>query len=157
MITITALGTPVPDQSGRFIRGRFVNNKHTNRRLQMWINAIASACKEVALENAMPTGPIVAIITFTFPTKDRKRWGHLHDKMRDRDNLIKPVMDAITRSKVIGDDGQVADGPITKRWGEIGGVVIRLSRENEDQPDESDQTGYKDAHAKLNDKPDWLS
>ncbi len=82
------------------------------------------------------TGPIKARLTFLFPRK--KSWpksvhpGRIPYFVRlrdDADNLLKLVMDGLTKSGVIEDDGQIML-PIIGKWhhavGEEPGTEIRL-------------------------------
>ena len=52
-----------------------------------------------------------------------------HDIRPDRDNLDKAILDALTRARLWGDDAQIADGRIQKRYaaaGEPSGAVVTI-------------------------------
>jgi crossover junction endodeoxyribonuclease RusA len=87
------------------------------------------------------SGPVLVDITFVFPRPlshfkageperglrpDAPFW---HTSPPDRDNLDKAVLDALTRSRLWGDDAQVAQGSIRKRYadpGEAAGAFITI-------------------------------
>lgn len=67
-------------------------------------------------------GPLKADVTFVLARpKGKKKGAREYAPVRpDRDNLIKPVMDALTSSEWWLDDAQVVTGDITKVYGATG-------------------------------------
>ncbi|NDB94975.1 MAG: RusA family crossover junction endodeoxyribonuclease [Verrucomicrobia bacterium] len=67
-------------------------------------------------------GPLKADVTFVLERpKSKKKGQREYAPVRpDRDNLIKPVMDALTTSNWWKDDAQVVTGDITKVYGASG-------------------------------------
>ncbi len=92
-----------------------------------WKGSIALAVKE-HLPAAPHLGPVVVDLTFFFPRPQAhfgtgrnanklKDWAPLyHCKKPDRDNLDKPVLDALKDLGMFKDDGQVFNGVLRKYY-----------------------------------------
>ena len=77
-------------------------------------------------------GPLRLEVHFVFPWRkteikaNRKNgWMPCHTRP-DCDNLVKLVADVLTRLHFYGDDGQIADLRVTKAWGDVVGISVRI-------------------------------
>lgn len=110
------------------VRGRVVTT--TKPKEKLWRLAVERAAREAVANRGDPvplfTGPVRVTLRFTFepPATERQRIGQPHTHKPDKDNLEKLVLDAMQRAGIFKDDGQVAQGPVEKWWGERAGVVV---------------------------------
>jgi Holliday junction resolvase RusA-like endonuclease len=65
-------------------------------------------------------GPVSVVVDF-YIAKPKKKVGPYPMKRPDLDNLVKLVMDALTKANVWADDNQVVRLVATKRWAESRG------------------------------------
>jgi len=134
-------GHPAPQGSKRAFR-----NQHTGRiqqvenseRVAPWRQDVRQAVTDQALD-AHYAGPVAVFIQFVFQRpKSHYRTGrnsHLlrdaapprpYGKTNDVDKLARAVLDALTSSQLLDDDGQVVHLVATKVYGPHSGAFIRV-------------------------------
>ena len=80
-------------------------------------------------------GPVSLSVVFTYPwrksePKKRRALGTLPMPVRpDADNLMKLMLDAMTRVGFWTDDGRVFDLRVTKLWGDDPGITVAIRQE----------------------------
>jgi Holliday junction resolvase RusA-like endonuclease len=127
-LMFTVHGTPRPKSRPRWVKGRMVTTANPHEKL--WRKAVERAALAAVLYRGDPApvfrGPVRVTMIFTFepPASARDRIGTPHTDKPDKDNLEKLVLDAMKKAAVFRDDSQVADGPVSKVWGERAGVVV---------------------------------
>lgn len=124
-IVLEVKGTPRPQPRPRFVRGRVVSTADANAR--RWSNTVEVACRSAASAVGMIESPLAIVLHFRFATKDKSRHDTPHTSRPDADNLAKLVMDAATRSGLIGDDAGVARLMIMKTWSNEAGMEAALA------------------------------
>jgi len=99
-----------------------------------WKAQVALAAREAGLDGAMLDGPVSVRVDFFMPRPKRLKEGAPldHTGKPDLDNLAKAVLDCLTQIGAWGDDAQVTELAMTKRYAAAGarsgaGVVVRLS------------------------------
>lgn len=124
VVSFDVEGIPAPKGSVvRFGPGRYVES---SPRLSSWMQAIqvAATRERIRLGRAL-VGPIHLDVVFRLPmptsAPKRRRLAALadpflypHHTRPDVDKLLRAVGDALTRSGLIGDDGQIATGSFGK-------------------------------------------
>lgn len=96
-------GQPRPQPRPRMARSGRVYNPTT---ADEWKRAVAKACREAGAK--FPKGAAVAMdVEFYLPMRGAREVGAPHLATPDLDNLLKAVMDAMTRAGVWADDSQV--------------------------------------------------
>ena len=73
-------------------------------------------------------GELELTVVWTFPVKDKKKWGKRKTTKPDTDNLQKLLKDCMTRTFYWEDDAQVCREVIEKYWGEKGSIDISVRR-----------------------------
>ena len=68
--------------------------------------------------------PVWVEIKFTFPVKDKKRWGKRKTTRVDVDNVAKGFIDALQTTGYFKDDAHISDLYISKYWGEKGSIEV---------------------------------
>lgn len=95
-------------------RGR---NVHTSPAVRQWKRLVTECAEAAMAEHKVKTitGPCRVDLHFFMLRRGRakRRW---HTQKPDRDNLAKPVLDALTEAGVYRDDCLVVSGEITKEW-----------------------------------------
>jgi len=137
-IRLAVIGLPRPQPRVRVPRHGHAYNPPS---ADAWKDRILLAARAVRPRVPL-TGPLRVDILFLFP---RPAWhfvGRRHERglcpeapvwhaaRPDRDNLDKAVLDALTRAGLWGDDAQVADGRIEKRYlqpGEAAGAFVTIA------------------------------
>ena len=127
-ITFTVPGKPYAKKRPRFSR-------KSGRAFDPAENATAEASIGHLAAKHFPapiTGPVrvEVVATFAVPKSwaKKKAAEHLHGphcQKPDGDNLLKAVKDALNRI-AWGDDGQVCDAAVRKRWGLVDQTVIHV-------------------------------
>ena len=115
--------TPVPKARARVTR---TGHAYTPKRTMQAEEFIRIAAAKHAPREPIQ-GPIILDLFFVMPIpKSAKhiKAGDYHTKRPDRDNLEKLVQDAL--KNWWGDDAQVADGRICKKYGHEPGVQVRV-------------------------------
>lgn len=122
--------------------------------VKQWKEAVAI---ETRRTGSKPTSKAISIrlgFRFAFPPSISKaeaayRAGRIHTFDPDVDNLIKPILDAITRAgNVWIDDNQVGEVEAFKKWidpGEVAGVLIEIFEFEEPEgvtADRIEKTGF---------------
>lgn len=81
------------------------------------------------------TGALAVSVSLTYPYRKSERKALVKaqavipcDKRPDVDNLVKMIMDGLTRCAYWGDDGQVARLLIEKQWGPRPGIAITICK-----------------------------
>ena len=105
-------------------------------RLKEW-NALIATAAARAMGHEMPfSGPVGVILHFYFPrpashTRAERLQGYVATKGRwDADKLSRAVLDALTDSAIWGDDGQVAELSVRKRYADDehpAGVMVSVA------------------------------
>jgi len=100
-----------------------------------WKTIVRNECQN-AWDGVQWQGPLKVNILFVLkrPKSHFRAGGQLkptaplwHTAKPDRDNLDKSVLDALTNLGVWGDDKQVCDGRIQKRYGPVPGCLIEIA------------------------------
>lgn len=126
-VTFDVAGLPVPQGSLRsFVRGGHAVTTHANgRNLDAWRIAVATEARAAA--TALLEGAVAVEVIFLLP----RPAGHTGARglrasappypsgRPDLDKLARSVLDALTGT-VIGDDGQVTDLVVRKRYADPG-------------------------------------
>lgn len=131
MIRFSVYGIPVPQGSTRALvtkSGRAIVTNANSNRLALWRNDVVAAASTARGDSPTMTGATWVDAVFYLPRpKAHYRTGAnanlLRDaaparpaKMPDLDKLIRAVLDALTVSGVIDDDGQVVTLNVSKRY-----------------------------------------
>ena len=130
-VTFTIPGKPFAKQRHRVGsfggRARAFNTKD-NARFEDVVRTIAAPLFPAPIE-----GPVQLVVTAIFAPpaswSKRKRAeliGGYHTSRPDADNIAKAVKDGLNRI-AWGDDAQVADVLVKKRWGETEGTLVEVS------------------------------
>lgn len=72
------------------------------------------------------TGPLSVRIEFYYSTKDKKKHGTWKTSMPDCDNIVKPLLDCMTRTGFWMDDSQIVDLHVSKKWSAAPAINIRV-------------------------------
>lgn len=75
-------------------------------------------------------GELELTVVWTFPVKDKKKWGKRKTTKPDTDNLQKLLKDCMTRTFYWEDDALVCREVIEKYWAEKGSIEITVRRLN---------------------------
>jgi len=75
-------------------------------------------------------GPIKMEMTFSYATKDEKKWGQYKTSRGDLDNLVKFPLDALNKI-AYADDSQVCVIMAVKKWDRSDYTKLRISRLND--------------------------
>ena len=142
VVSLYVPGTPRPKQSGRFARGRFVSQATADRGIKIYRERIERLAREAMdaqggaeevaarVKEAGGTAGLWLRVRWVFPTEKRERWGTLHTSRPDADNLLKLLMDALSKGGwFVGwrsDDAAVAKPDVVKVWGQTAGAGIEL-------------------------------
>jgi Holliday junction resolvase RusA-like endonuclease len=135
-------GTPRPKQSGRFVRGRFVSQATADRGIRIYRERIERMAREAldaqggpaaVAERVKAAGGTAGLwlrVRWVFATEQRNRWGELHTSRPDTDNLLKLLMDALSKAGWFhgwrSDDAAVAKPDVVKVWGQSAGAGFEL-------------------------------
>jgi len=136
-IAFTARGIPVPQ--GALVRsptGGLYNRGGS--RLEVWRGAIRDAASREMGERPPFAGPVSVTLALAFPRlRSHFRGGRHADELRpDAPTLMAtfPDIDKVTRScldalagVVFGDDRQVAELQVAKRYGDVPGVAVLVA------------------------------
>lgn len=126
-LSFTVLGVPVPQPRPRARAiGRFAHVYHDKRHpVNAWRTLVRCAAVDAMAGRAAMQGPLLLMLEFRLPrpaahfTSKRTLRGsspYWHTGRADGDNLSKAVADAMTSAGVWGDDSQVCQWAITKRY-----------------------------------------
>lgn len=137
MIRFTIWGVPIAQARPRKGRNRKTGEEHwyTPDRTTKWKEAVAIQAASSRPRKPL-AGPLSVSLTFYMPRLKKTPVSAVyHVEKPDRDNLDKAVLDALTKAGFWGDDCQIADGRIVKRYVELDGecrveVEIRELYEN---------------------------
>lgn len=117
VVTFGVHGDPAPQGSKRHVGGgRMIE---MSKKVGPWRDAVRLAAVEQMLrlnggEPMFPSGPVELDIVFAFrmpasASKADREQGQVHRaKQPDLDKLLRSTCDALTASKIIGDDAQIA-------------------------------------------------
>lgn len=72
-------------------------------------------------------GGVSCCVTFTFPTRRGKDFGQPKTTRPDLDNMLKCVLDELTKAGYWYDDAQVCFLLAEKKWAKVGSVEIEIS------------------------------
>ena len=72
------------------------------------------------------TGAVALFVTFTFATKEKKKWHKPKTTRPDTDNMIKALKDVLTAAGFWKDDALIAREVVSKDWGETGSTEITI-------------------------------
>jgi Holliday junction resolvase RusA-like endonuclease len=120
-------GTPQPQGSTRaFVKAGKVVTTSANPNLRPWRDSLILAAKEARKGRDSLTGPVGVIVEFYVarPKGHYGKRGLLPSAPKrpfvrpDLDKLIRGVLDALTQSAVLVDDGQVVDVWASKEYGD---------------------------------------
>lgn len=159
-ILFTIHGDPIAQPRPRFVNGRAVS---TASKPAKWWKLQAERIAAGALANmghaaGAPyfTGPVLLEVRFVFqpPANRAERIGTRHTHKPDADNLLKGLMDAMTKARVWKDDAQVSDPAPVKMWGLAGATIVRVSAVEEDQRIRADGRESEGLPAWLSDRAD---
>jgi len=128
-LRFTVYGTPVPQGSTRAFIPKGWNRPiitAANSKTKPWRQEIAGAAIKAMEWNSPINGPVYLRADFYFdkPKSTKKSVTHKTTKP-DIDKLVRSVSDALT-GVVFGDDSQIVQMDITKRFGSPARVEIRV-------------------------------
>lgn len=130
-IAFDVLGVAVPSPRGRVGR----NNVYMDRKSEHWKMQVRDAAEDAMRRAGWKTCGDATGVDMEFVMvrrASRTDDSTLHTTRPDIDNLVKLVMDALTRAKVYRDDGVVVKQSAKKRWQRAGerfaGVRVSVSR-----------------------------
>ncbi len=116
VVTFGVHGDPAPQGSKRHVGGgRMVD---MSKKFGPWRDAVEAAAVEQMLrlnrgEPMFPSGPVELDVVFAFrmpasaPKADREQGHAWRAKQPDLDKLLRSTCDALTASRIIGDDAQI--------------------------------------------------
>jgi len=119
---------PIPKQSTAFGRG----HSYTPKRQADYVKELKKHFKEAFTFKGLFRGPVSAQILFTFPTaksnleKLGERGWYPHITIPDKDNLVKPVFDALTGT-VWKDDKYVFHKDVMALCGISGKIHLKIT------------------------------
>lgn len=95
-----------------------------DKALKPWRKTVTAAAARVAPATPID-GPVAIHLVFTFerPKTVKREWPAVKP---DIDKLMRAVLDGITDSKLWSDDSRVVDARITKQYGAVPGVRVRV-------------------------------
>ena len=128
-MTLTVLGKPLAQPRPRFWKGRVISTASKSH--QLWKGAVTreaqQAAKMFAKETWWQSGALEVRIYYSFPTKDRRKWGEPKVTKPDVDNLNKLTYDALEAGGLLpGGDQRIATERSAKVWAEHGRVIIEI-------------------------------
>ena len=144
-ITVTVLGTPAPQGSKDFFRGRPVES---SKLVKPWRKAVADAVLEHRANRHLQ-GPLAVDAVF-YLARPKRHYGTGRNAAAlrgdapdypvargrgDTDKYARGLLDALQLAGVYDDDGQVADLTARKRYAELGtlpGALVRVRPLGED-------------------------
>lgn len=132
-ITLHVTGKPRAQPRGRFVHGSVVSTTGHAKGWKELIVAearrasVAYMCGDDIMQDNWINGTLRIDIDWYFETDKKELWNTAHPQKPDRDNLDKLVLDAITKSGLIKDDKQAAQGMLAKWWAPHAGVVITIT------------------------------
>lgn len=110
MIDIIVMSRPLPQSRPRFGKDGVVYSDATPE-LTKYKSKIVAKC----IGKTLPDGPLCIVSIFGMPIKDKKKHFKLSTSRPDIDNLIKPCLDAMQKSKLsksapmpLADDGRIS-------------------------------------------------
>lgn len=119
-------GTPVQQGSktARAIGGHAVMWDQNTKSLRPWRKAVKEAAS-AAYSGPMLDGALVAVLEFRFvrPASVRREWPSVKP---DLDKLQRSILDALTDSKTIKDDGRFVRITATKVYADVAGALVRV-------------------------------
>ena len=126
MIVFSVTGTPAPQGSKRHVGGgRMIE---ASKRLHPWRDLVIDAAKDQTELTDQLVGPIEVKLEFRIPAP--KKPLHVLPISRragDIDKLSRAVLDALTISKLIGDDSQVVKLNASKIYvTDYPGVIVTI-------------------------------
>lgn len=114
--------------------GRRVPYIHHYRKNEVEITRRVIGLKMARFRPEKPSyKPIKLEVFLYFDVKERKKWGSYKDTKPDCDNYVKEIKDIMTALGFWGDDAQVVDLRVVKRYAEKATICIRWE-ELEDGP-----------------------
>lgn len=125
-IRFTVPGKPIPQGSKRgFVAGsRAVVVDVNPQSLGAWRSAVAVAAAEAAAGSQVEGAVEVDVVfRFTPPLSVRRAYPSVRP---DLDKLVRALLDALTASGVIRDDGQVVDLIARERYGDAPGCDVSV-------------------------------
>lgn len=110
-------GVPAPQGSKRafVVNGRAVMTE-ASAKVRPWRETVVAEAVDVMNGRAPFDGAVEVLITFRMPKPKTVRRDLPHVKP-DIDKLVRSTLDALTTAQVFGDDGQVTDLVVRKRYG----------------------------------------
>lgn len=116
-------GRPAPQGSKRHIgNGRMIE---MSKAVGPWREAVRGEAQRLGEETIL--GPVGLKVTFVLDRPKTSRRDHPCVRP-DLDKLLRAVLDGLTMSGIIGDDGQVCEVAARKIYGERQGAQISLHR-----------------------------
>jgi Holliday junction resolvase RusA-like endonuclease len=125
-LSVYVRGTPRPQPRPRFVGGRVVSTVSAGAKA--WRAAVTTAARRAVQSMGGVSGPVSLGVRFDMPTREPGRWGKPHAMRPDADNLLKLVMDCLTRAGVWGDDCQVVAVQCYKVWARDGGAAVVITQ-----------------------------
>lgn len=123
MFTAFIAGTPKPQGSkNAYQRGGRIVLVESNKQLPEWRNNAINVFKANAPVEPL-AGALVVSVFFYLPKPPSVKREYPHVKP-DLDKLTRAIGDALTKARVIGDDGQITDFHLFKRYSDTPGALV---------------------------------
>lgn len=125
-LTFTVPGIPIPQGSKKafVIKRRAVIVDDNAATLKPWRNTVKLAAQTAGAGSLPLEGALFVLLDFTMPRPKTVKRLRPHVKP-DIDKLTRAILDALTDSKVIGDDGQIVSLHV-EQWYGIPSVTVKV-------------------------------
>jgi Holliday junction resolvase RusA-like endonuclease len=122
-----------PTTQGSKVRTRWGIRESGGDNLVLWREAVRATAVQVRGDNAPLTGPLGITLAFRLPApksrpKRRRTWP-IGKNAGDLDKLARAVLDGLTTSHLIDDDGLFVEALVAKEYpigDEVPGVSVRI-------------------------------
>lgn len=104
-----------------FRNGTFFEGKQLKEARETYMSMLLPEAPELPL-----IGPVAAGLYFSYPIKDKRKKGKWKTSKPDCDNLVKLLLDCMTRLGFWEDDSQISKLIVEKNYSMSGSAQIRI-------------------------------